>query len=62
MTTTKEEFTKLLENHKWNWSKYDDPIKYREGESQRNHINRLKKDNPELQKIFDDYIFVKFGR
>lgn len=51
----KEQFIKMLESHDWSYRRSDDPSVYRKGEKSKREIYAAKRDNPELEKVYEYY-------
>ena len=53
---TKEEFLKMLKKHDWYYMQSDDTASYNAGKAQRMNIENAKKNQPELQDIYLDFV------
>lgn len=57
----KSEFYNLLERHDWYYDFSDDRSVYARGKKTRDQIMELKRHDPELQRIYQEYVTVKLG-
>ena len=58
---TVKDFIELLKNHDWGYRRSDDTSVFKRGQSSERNIDHIIKENPELEKVYKNYRFERFG-